>query len=215
MSNDAQHKEAKYQFSYKVLLADRFFVPYAHLFFAYTQLSFWQVYDREGSAPFRDINHEPEILLSIDTERDVRGVMLRRTEFGVVHQSNGAGPGDSRSWNRVYANFLFDRDNVALGLKPWIRLASLDNNDNPDIGRYMGYGEVTLSYFRKNHVATMMFRNNLRFNGNRGALELDYSFPLTRTLTGLVQYFTGYGESLIDYNRPSNRFSIGLSLSNF
>jgi phospholipase A1 len=115
----------------------------------------------------------------------------------------------------VYANFLFDRDGIALGFKPWIRLASLDNKDNPDIGHYMGYGEVTVSYFRKNHVLSAMFRNNLRFNRNRGAFEMDYSFPLSRTLTGLLQYFTGYGESLIDYNRPNNRFSIGLALSNF
>jgi len=48
------------------------------------------------------------------------------------------------------------------------------------------------------------------FDGNKGAIRLDYSFPLTRHLTGLVQYFSGYGESLLDYNRPNNRFSIGM-----
>ena len=184
--NQAQNKEAKFQFSYKVLLADELFDPNVHLFFTYTQLAMWQFYDRDRSAPFRDINHEPEVLVSFDTNRSLRDIFLRRTEIGLSHQSNGTSAPDSRSWNRVYANFLFDRKNVAFAVKPWIRLGNFGNDDNSDIEEYMGYGEITLSYFKKNHVWSMMFRNNLRLGNNRGAMELNYSFVCTRTLTGLV-----------------------------
>jgi phospholipase A1 len=214
-TNEAQYKEAKYQFSFKVLLVDQLFDPGIHLFFGYTQLSLWQVYDRKKSAPFRDINHEPEIILSLDSNRTIHDIVLRQTEFGLSHQSNGTGPPESRSWNRFYANFLFDHKNLALELKPWIRLPDFGDDDNRDIEHYLGYGEVTVSYFRRNHIWSLMFRNNLQFRHNRGAIEVNYSFPLTRTLTGLLQWFSGYGESLIDYNNRNNRFSLGLALSHF
>ncbi len=59
-----------------------------------------------------------------------------------------------------------------------------------------------------------MIRNNLR-SGNRGALQLDWTFPVwdLTDVRGYVQYFTGYGESMIDYNATSNRFSIGFIMS--
>lgn len=211
-TNEAQYKEAKYQFSVKVLILDQVFHPYVHMYFGYTQLSFWQVYDRDRSAPFRDINHEPELFFTVDAERPLGPVYLRRWDVGIAHQSNGLTQPDSRSWNRIYGRFHFDFDEFAFGVKPWFVLPNSDR-DNPDIAKFMGYGEMWASYYRKNHVWSLMIRNNMRFNGNRGAFQIDYSYPLTRILTGLMQFFSGYGESLLDYNRPSNRFSAGLALS--
>jgi len=209
-----QHKEAKYQISFKVLLMKDLFKSNAHLYFGYTQLAFWQVYDQNRSAPFRDINHEPEVILRFDANREWSGIVMRQVDWGLVHQSNGTGPPDSRTWNRVYAKFFFDRDRVAFTLKPWLRFHDAPaQKDNPDIDDYMGYGEATLSYGWKNHIVSMMVRNNLHLHDNHGAFRLDYTFPLTRNLTGLLQYFTGYGESLVDYNRANNRYSVGIALS--
>jgi len=211
-SHHAQHKEAKFQLSFKVLLLDQLFRRDAQLYFAYTQLAMWQVYDQSNSAPFRDINFEPEVFLTFDAKYQFGKLVLRQIDYGLNHQSNGVTPPDSRSWNRAYARFLFDSNPFSVAVKPWIRLPENHEDDNPDILDYMGYGEITLFLKRKNHVLSLMLRNNLNIDENKGAFELNYSFPLTRTLTGLAQWFNGYGESLVVYNQPNNRFSIGIAL---
>ena len=60
-------------------------------------------------------------------------------------------------------------------------------------------------------VASGLWRNNLRAVGsNKGAGELGLSGPLIRQLRWYLQYFDGYGESLIDYNHADQRFGAGV-----
>jgi phospholipase A1 len=60
-----------------------------------------------------------------------------------------------------------------------------------------------------------MTRNNLDFSDNYGAFELGWTFPLSHNINGYVQWFNGYGESLIDYNSHSNSIGFGIKLSDW
>ena len=212
---DLNRTEVKFQLSFKFPLWQRIFAGRGTLYGAYTQLSFWQAYNATNSSPFRETNYEPEIFLAFDNDVPILGVRNRMIVFGLVHQSNGRGGALSRSWNRIYAMFAFERGNFYFAVRPWYRLPeSRATDDNPDIEKYLGHGEFYAVYTWGRQRFGLMLRNNLRAR-NRGAIQLDWSFPLFEKIGGYVQYFNGYGESLIDYNHVSNRFGIGIILANW
>ncbi len=208
--------EVKFQISIKMPIAEDLFGKNGDLYVAYTQVSFWQAYNQDISSPFRETNYEPEAFLLFDTNVAILGLRNRLAGIGLVHQSNGRSEPLSRSWNRAYAQFVLDRGPFVLSLKPWYRFnESAATDDNPDINRYLGPGDVHMLYEWKKYVAAVLFRCNFRPDNLYGAVQVEGSFPLTRKLKGYVQYFYGYGESLIDYNARTNRIGIGLLLSDW
>jgi phospholipase A1 len=214
--DELQQVEIKFQISFKAPVDEDIFGGNGDLFFAYTQLSFWQAYNRDVSAPFRETNYEPEAFLQFDTNVPVLGLRNRLLTFGIVHQSNGRSEPLSRSWNRVYAEFVLDRGRFAMSVKPWYRLKEpAETDDNPDINRYLGPGELRIAYDWKKYVAAVMLRCNFRPGNIYGAVQLEGSFPLTKKLKGYVQYFYGYGETLIDYNARTSRIGIGILLTDW
>jgi phospholipase A1 len=143
------------------------------------------------------------------------GLTNRLIQAGFVHQSNGRSGEVSRSWNRVYANMIFERGNFYFGLKPWLRIQEdSEDDDNPDIEDYLGYFEFQGIYNRNKSNYGLFFRNTLK-DGYRGAVQLDWGFPVHDHLRGYVQYFYGYGESLIDYNNKVNKLGIGIKLTDW
>jgi phospholipase A1 len=212
--------EVKFQFSFKFPVW-RNIIGDADLWAAYTNLSFWQAYNESHSSPFRDTNHEPEIFLSKGNDLEIFGFTNTVNRIGAVHQSNGQGGAESRSWNRVYLQMIFERDNLTLAFKPWYRIPEAEKDspddptgdDNPDIDAYLGYGEIRALYKWEEHTFSLMFRNNLRSGDNRGAVELGWTFPITDCINGYLQYFNGYGESLIDYNSSVNRIGLGFTVT--
>ncbi|GAB4361844.1 MAG: hypothetical protein Kow00128_01030 [Deltaproteobacteria bacterium] len=206
-------EEVQFQLSVKVKLGENLLGRNLDLWAAYTQLSFWQFYDFDGSAPFRETNFEPEILLDLRTDYRILGLRGRILALSLDHQSNGRGEPLSRSWNRVVGNAAFERGPVVLWLRAWYRIPeAARDDDNPGIERYLGYGEAQLSWFRMGTRLGLLWRNNLRSRGNRGAVRLTASFPLLRRVSGYLLFFNGYGESLLDYNAHSNRFGAGFIL---
>lgn len=206
--------EIKFQFSMKFSIVENIFSEGDSLQFAYTNLSFWQAYNQDVSSPFRETVHEPELFLIFPNDWEYGGFHNRMIQIGLVHQSNGRSGAESRSWNRIYVNFLFQRDNFYLSLRPWYRLDDPGGDDNPDIEKFLGHAEVRGVYVNGSHTVSLMVRNNLKGN-NYGALELNWSFPMSRRVRWFVQYFNGYGESLIDYNARVNRFGIGVAFTDW
>jgi phospholipase A1 len=215
---DNKNIESQFQLSLKVPLAVGLFDDRMDIYGAYTNRSFWQMYNRGDSEPFRETNHEPEIWLQFQNDWKVWGLTNSLNTVGFAHQSNGRSGDFSRSWNRIYASFLFEKGNWTYDLKPWIWVSNdRDASDNPDIDDYMGHGEFRVSYGKRNHVVSGMFRNLLESGFDKGAVELSWSFPVFDYpyLRGYLQYFYGYGESLIDYNHKVNRLGVGISVTDW
>jgi phospholipase A1 len=214
---DMQNAEVKFQLSLKVKLWESMLGSNTDLWFGYTQLSFWQLYNTSESCPFLETNYEPEILLNYRMDADIFGLIKNRfIQVGFDHQSNGLGGSLSRSWNRIVANFGFERGAFDMVLKTWLRIPeNEDDDDNPDILAYMGHGEIQMGYHYKDWGVAAMFRNNLRLEDNRSGLELDLSFPMVKSINGYVQYFVGYGQSLIDYDHFDNSIGVGVLIKDW
>ena len=205
--------EVKFQLSFKIPVLTGLFSGTTDLYAAYTNRSFWQLYAWDFSAPFRESNHEPEAWFRVKTRTSILGLRLDSINLGGVHQSNGRGGEQSRSWNRLYAQVIFSRGNFGFAVKPWLLVGDL--SDNPDISDYMGHFEFQSAYKAGRHTIALMLRNNLDFSDNHGALQLEWSFPLFGHFRGYTQWFYGYGESLIDYDAKVNSLGLGVQLTDW
>jgi phospholipase A1 len=210
----AKHNEIKFQFSFKVPLAKGLLFGKGTMAFGYTQQSYWQAYNGNYSSPFRETNHEPELLFSYPTDYRLLGMHGRLLMLSLNHQSNGRSEPLSRSWNRVMLEKVLEKDDLYLSIKPWWRIPESSDDDNPDIEAYLGHVEFRALQRYRDHSLGIMLRNNLR-QENRGAIQIDYTFPIKKRLNGYLQIFNGYGESLIDYDHYSNRIGIGVMLTNW
>ncbi len=213
---DLDDTEIQFQVSIKMPLAIDLFNERIDLYAAYTVKSFWQSYNTNISSPFRETNHEPEAWLQFYSDRTFAGIKNTVNVFGVAHESNGQTSSLSRSWNKIYAGFLFEKDNFAFFIKPWVRIPeSSEKDDNPDLTDYIGHGEIAVAYKYGKHTLSFLTRNNIESDFSHGAIKASWSFPFMHYdyLKGYIQYFSGYGESLIDYDQYVNRVGIGFLLT--
>lgn len=205
--------EMVFQFSAKFALAENLIFDNGDLYFGYTQRSWWQAYNTEASSPFRETNYEPELFLDFDNNTNVLGWTNINNRIGINHQSNGRSSPLSRSWNRITLASTFVKDNWAFTLAPYWRIPERESDDdNPDIHHYKGYGDIIVGrQLGGGQEATVKWRGNLE-KGNMGA-QIDYSWPLFGKVRGHLQYYYGYGDNLIDYDREVQRLGIGFSLN--
>ena len=207
------HAELNFQLGFKMkFLENPLNIP-ADLWFGYTQQSFWQAGNREASSPFRETNYQPELMAVVPLNFSLLGMKARFVNIGLLHQSNGQASTLSRSWNRVYAQLGMERKDFTLVARVWQRLNEpAAEDDNPDIADYMGRGDLVATYRWEGHEFSLLTRYN--FPTNKGAAQLGWAFPVSDKVKGYVQFFSGYGHSLIDYNHSQNTLGLGV-LVNF
>ncbi|MCP4757117.1 MAG: phospholipase A [Proteobacteria bacterium] len=212
---DRQDKEAKFQLSVKQKV---FEYRNYELFLAYTQKSFWQVYDNDNSRPFRETNYNPEAFVRSPEYLTQWGRI--NGDLGIEHESNGQIEMFSRSWNKGYVILRYNYDFLFVDYKLWYRFPETEKkypgdpegDDNPDIHKYYGYSELTLNVVWKDiHLGVFGRGNAIE---NQGALRVDLSYPIAYLNMFLyLQYWKGYGESLIDYDTNLEKLGIGFMVA--
>ncbi len=204
--------EAKFQISFKARLWHTVDRRWA-FWLGYTQQAQWQVYNAAISRPFRETDHQPELILAYNPELEWAGFRWRLVTVSLNHQSNGRSDPLSRSWNRIIGGIGVERGDFAVLARAWYRIKeSANTDDNRDITDFLGYGDLTALYKWRGHTFKLMARGNLT-RGN-GAAELTWSSPpVLGPLRLYAQLFTGYGESLIDYNWRQTTIGAGIALN--
>jgi len=199
---------ARFQLSFKYRLFDRGLgwggeQPWlTGFYFGYTQASLWSL--SSDSKPFRDTSYRPSLYWAWQRTDDKTWIDGLRA--GYEHESNGKEGDQSRSIDTLFArpewHWDFD-DGKALEFTPKI-YAYLDKAENPDIQRYRGYVDWQLRYGDEVRSWRAMARLG---TAGKGSLTLDW-FERTRVLgfgpvSGYfqVQFFAGYGEDILDYDR--------------
>lgn len=208
----AHKDETKFQISLGLPIYRGIFGENSVLAAAYTQQSWWQSLNSGESAPFRETNYQPQIFVGFLTNYQLLGWQVQDLEFGFAHQSNGREKATSRSWNRLYLRTMATNGDFSLGLKLWYRIPeSSSDDDNPQITRYLGYHELTVGYGLDKSMFTLKSRYNIK--SGYGSAELGWSYPLNNSIRIYTQLFSGYGESMIDYNYKQTRFGVGIMLN--
>ena len=209
---DFENVEARFQLSVK----GRLLTTEDHrwgLWFAYSQQSQWQLYGEDISRPFRETNYMPEVFGSFRPGIELGGLQWNLLNFGYTHQSNGRAEPISRSWDRLFVEAGFERNDFVLLARAWTRIEPDDGeDDNPDIVDYLGHGEITAFYRWRDHAFSVMARGNLETG--KGAAQFTWaSPPVIGPLRGYLQVFTGYGETMIDYDWRQTTVGLGLTLN--
>ncbi len=185
---------------------------------AYTQTSFWDL--KSESKPFLDSSYKPEILYTLEDApaASLPGLSRWGIAAGLQHESNGKSGVDSRSINIAYLRprLVFgDERGYYLEVRPrvWTYMGGID--ENPDIYKYRGYFDLLAAVGKAD---SLRIATTYRQGTSRSSLQVDASYPLFDILPGKIalylyaQYFTGYAESLLHYNRKNEAVRFGISV---
>jgi len=190
------------------------------LYLSFSQTSLWDL--GELSKPFKDSSYRPRLFYAnYDLARFLDGKLRVGIESGLGHESNGKEGDDSRSYNMLYARPTLtfgDPDGFRAYFAPLIH-NYITESDNPDIDDYRGYVDWLAGIGSKGGLDFWgVLRKGTR--SDYGSIELNASYPLSKLsggdLTGwlLLQYFNGYGESLLDYNRKlDSQLRLGIAIA--
>lgn len=179
-----------------------------YLFLFYTQKCMWNVF--EESMPMRDLNFNPGIGLA--KHLFVKNRYVGKLTLLVEHESNGRDGADSRSWNKIsLACNVFIDPNFMIHGKAWIPI--VDGQNNKDILDYCGIYQTGFTYTTPNKrfgfALTLVKRRGWNLNYN-SIWEINYRLFKKENQFLFLQYYNGYGENLLDYNKFHSRLRVGI-----
>jgi outer membrane phospholipase A len=220
--NDEHGTDSRFQLSFKYRPFDpegtiAGFVPLlSNLYFAYTQTTLWDIGEKSG--PFRDTSYRPSLFYR--WVGSGRNFFPDEWRVGAEHESNGQPGINSRSLNTTFIQPTWNYDMAngrRLSFNPKIHYY-LNKEENSDIQSYRGYVDWQLRYGREDGlVLGGLYRLG---TGGYSSSQLDVSYPLSDRIfarTGAflhLQLLSGYGETLLDFNKKSDtQIRIGLSIA--
>jgi phospholipase A1 len=208
----------KYQLTRSNVFEDKYYANHvlSNWYFGYTQKSFWSV--QKESAPFRENNFSPEFFKEAHFSEWGSEDTFKFLRFGLFqHESTGEAGTGSQGWNLTYIEPVWKFGGVSLAPKIWVPFLFRSKEkvapDNPDIFDYYGYGEIKLSYDQSDHWRhSMMYRQGSSSDLYGFQWQTDFAFKLDILNPKVfIQYWSGYGESLKDYNNNTTGLVLGLS----
>lgn len=204
----AANSDVKFQVSISQRLTKSVLPWHTYLFLMYSQKCMWNVF--ENSMPMRDLNFNPGIGLSklLISKNHLVGKLTLLIE----HESNGRDRLASRSWNKIsFCGNIYLDPNLMVHGKFWIPI--VDGGNNRDILRYSGIYQTGIQALSTNRrwvlSATFVKRKGGNFNAN-SIVELGFRIRKKDNQFLFLQYYNGYGENLLDYNKYHSRLRIGL-----
>lgn len=208
---NAHNTNVKFQVSIQQKLTKRTLPLGTYLYLYYTQKVFWNVLEK--SLPMTDLNFNPGI--GIAKPLFSNGRYIGKVSLQIEHESNGRDSIQSRSWNKVSlgANILITSNLIVHG-KIWIPI--VDGENNKDILDYCGIYQVGADYKTTNKRwafgLLLVKRKGWNLNHNIVA-EAKWRFSKKMDWSLYLQYYNGYGESLLDYNHFASQLRAGIVIT--
>lgn len=202
------NSDVKFQISIAQRLTKSVLPWHTYLFLAYSQKTMWNVFER--SMPMRDMNFNPGIGLTkplFSKDRYVGQLTLM-----IEHESNGRDGDDSRSWNKISlaGNVMIDNW-IMVHAKFWIPI--VDGMNNRDILKYSGIYQHGIEVATPDRKfiwdLTLVKRAGWNLNYNT-IFEFSWRVHKKSNQYFFVQYYNGYGENLLDYNKFRSRLRVGI-----
>lgn len=179
-----------------------------YLFLFYSQKCFWNVL--ENSMPMTDLNFNPGIGLCKPLFSNNR--YIGKLTLMAEHESNGRDGLASRSWNKIsFGGSIIIDPQLSVHAKTWIPI--IDGQNNRDILDYCGIYQFGFSFNTVNNrfgaSVILTKRKGWRQNYNT-VIELNYRIFRRENQFLFLQFYNGYGEGLLEYNKFHSMLRMGI-----
>lgn len=192
------------------------------LYAAYTQTSWWKLYDK--SSPFYETNYQPETFLLFESGNNfANDVKLGPIDYiqlsPIYHKSNGRDGEESRGMNLYYAQTQLSFGEVYnVGVAVKIFDYYNVSRKNADIDSYIGHYEADVFLKIKSRDVYLLDKEELHFKFGSGKDKGWFCAEVqARIITSyiqpkiFIQVYHGYAEWLINYSEKGTCVRAGLT----